>query len=52
MEVNLVKVLVVDDDARLREALEVGLQLQWEDAQIISTADGEAGLDLFFSRPA
>jgi two-component system, OmpR family, KDP operon response regulator KdpE len=43
-----VKVLVVDDDPRLREALEVGLQLQWEDAKVISAADGESGLDLFF----
>src|SRR5215469_14425467 len=44
------KVLVVDDDPRLREALEVGLQLQWEDAQVISAADGETGLDLFFQQ--
>ena len=42
------KVLVVDDDLRLREALEVGLQLQWEDAEVVSAADGESGLDLFF----
>lgn len=42
------KVLVVDDDPRLREALEVGLQLQWEDAEVVSAADGESGLDLFF----
>ena len=41
------KILVVDDDPRLREALEVGLQLQWEDAQVFSAADGEAGLELF-----
>jgi two-component system KDP operon response regulator KdpE len=32
----------------LREALEVGLQLQWEDTQVISAADGEAGLEAFF----
>jgi DNA-binding response OmpR family regulator len=43
------KVLVVDDDSRLREALEVGVQLQWQDAQVISACDGEAGLDLFFT---
>ena len=42
------KVLVVDDDPRLREALEVGLQLQWEDAEVLSAADGEAGLEVFF----
>lgn len=42
------KVLIVDDDARIREALEVGIQLQWEDAHVLAAADGEAGLDLFF----
>ncbi|HEX8968176.1 MAG TPA: response regulator transcription factor [Chloroflexota bacterium] len=42
------KVLVVDDDPRLREALEVGLQLQWQDAQVLVAADGEAGLEQFF----
>src|SRR5918911_4247207 len=42
------KILVVDDDPRLREALEVGLQLQWEDTQVISAGDGEAGLEAFF----
>jgi two-component system, OmpR family, KDP operon response regulator KdpE len=42
------KVLVIDDDPRLREALEIGLQLQWEDAQVRVAADGEEGLDLFF----
>jgi len=42
------KVLVVDDDPRLREALEVGVQLQWEDAQVITATDGESGLNRFF----
>lgn len=42
------KILVVDDDPRLREALEVGLQLQWEDAKVVSAGDGESGVDLFF----
>ena len=44
------KVLVVDDDSRIREALEVGIQLQWEDAHVLAAADGEAGLDLFFEQ--
>ena len=39
------KILAVDDDPRIREALEVGLQLQWQDAQVFSAGDGEAGLD-------
>jgi two-component system, OmpR family, KDP operon response regulator KdpE len=42
------KVLVVDDDTRIREALEVGLELQWDDAHVLSASDGEAGLELFF----
>jgi two-component system KDP operon response regulator KdpE len=41
------KVLIIDDDPRLREALEVALQLQWPDAQVLTTADGEAGLERF-----
>jgi len=28
--------LVIDDDPRLREALEVGIQLHWEDAQVLA----------------
>jgi DNA-binding response OmpR family regulator len=43
------KVLVVDDDQRLREALEVGVQLQWQDAQVLTASDGESGLDCFFN---
>jgi len=42
------KVLVVDDDARIRDALEIGLQLQWQDAHVYCASDGEAGLDVFF----
>ncbi len=43
------KLLVVDDDPHIREALEVGIQLQWEDAQVITAPDGETGLDAFFN---
>jgi two-component system KDP operon response regulator KdpE len=43
------KILVVDDDSRIRDALEVGMHLQWEDAEVLTAADGEAGLDAFFS---
>jgi two-component system KDP operon response regulator KdpE len=43
-----VKILVVDDDARLREALSVGLQLQWEDAEVLTAEDGETGLRMFY----
>jgi two-component system KDP operon response regulator KdpE len=43
------KLLVIDDDQRIREALEVGLQLQWQDARVLTAATGEAGLDVFFN---
>jgi two-component system KDP operon response regulator KdpE len=42
------KVLVIDDDERVRDALEIGIQLQWQDAQVLTAADGETGLNLFF----
>src|SRR5947207_10176714 len=42
------KLLVIDDDQRIRDALEIGLQLQWQDAKVLTAADGEAGLDMFF----
>src|ERR671932_428149 len=43
------KLLVVDDDPHLLDALQVGAQLQWEDAHVLTARDGEAGLELFFS---
>jgi DNA-binding response OmpR family regulator len=43
------KVLVIDDDQRIRDALEIGLQLQWQDAKVLTAADGETGLDMFFN---
>jgi two-component system KDP operon response regulator KdpE len=43
------KVLVIDDDAKVRDALEIGIQLQWEDAQVLTAADGEVGLERFFN---
>src|SRR5690242_3196172 len=42
------KILVVDDDPRLREALELGIQMQWQDAHVMTAADGEEGLRQFF----
>jgi two-component system KDP operon response regulator KdpE len=44
------KLLVIDNDPRLRDALEVGVQLQWQDAQVITASDGETGLDMFFEQ--
>lgn len=42
------KILVVDDDARIRDALTVGLQLQWEDAKVLAADNGETALQMFF----
>jgi len=44
------KILVIDDDARVREALVIGLQLQWDDAEVIEAGDGEAGLRVFLEQ--
>jgi CheY-like chemotaxis protein len=41
-----------DDDPRLREALEFGISLQWEDAQVVTAADGEEGLQRFVEHEA
>lgn len=43
------KVLVIDDDPHVRDALEVGIQLQWQDAQVICAENGEVGIDRFFT---
>jgi two-component system KDP operon response regulator KdpE len=43
------KVLIADDDERVRDALEIGICLQFEDARVVSAADGEAALDKFFN---
>ena len=42
------KFLIADDDPRIREALVTGLQLQWQDAETVEAADGEAALSQFF----
>jgi two-component system, OmpR family, KDP operon response regulator KdpE len=42
------KILVVDDDPHILEALTVGIQLQWQDSTVVGAADGEAGLEAFF----
>jgi two-component system, OmpR family, KDP operon response regulator KdpE len=44
------KILVVDDDPYILDALTVGLALQWPDCEVIAGRDGEEGLDLFFER--
>ena len=42
------KILVVDDDPLILDALTVGLTLQWQDAEVIPAEDGEAGLSAFY----
>lgn len=42
------KILVVDDDPHILDALTVGLTLQWQGVEVIAAADGEAGLGAFF----
>ncbi|HEX8967324.1 MAG TPA: response regulator transcription factor [Chloroflexota bacterium] len=41
------KLLIVDDDPGLLEALETGLTLQWQDVAVITATDGESGLRAF-----
>ncbi len=42
------KILVVDDDPHILEAVPIGFQLQWQDAEVIPAADGDAGLRAYF----
>ena len=42
------KILIVDDDDDLLEAVGLGMQLQWQGADVVTAADGEAGLEAFF----
>jgi two-component system KDP operon response regulator KdpE len=41
------KFLIVDDDTMIVEAVTIGLQFQWQDAQVESAPDGEEGLRRF-----
>ena len=44
------KILTIDDDASVRQALSVGLQLQWQDLEVLEAADGETGPEAFFKQ--
>ena len=44
------RILVVDDDPHILEALTVSLQLGWPGAEIVAAGDGEAGLAAFYDR--
>ena len=41
------KVVVVDNDRRFREAIQISLQMQWQDAEVLTADDGESGIRLF-----
>ena len=41
------KILIVDDDRSIVEAVAIGLELQWPDVQVVSAPDGEKGLEVF-----
>jgi DNA-binding response OmpR family regulator len=40
-------ILVVDDDPQIVDALTVGFQLQWPEAEVIQAQDGQQALDAF-----
>jgi DNA-binding response OmpR family regulator len=42
------KILIVDNDSPTVDALTVGLQLQWQDCEIVTAAGGDAGEQAFF----
>jgi DNA-binding response OmpR family regulator len=42
------KILLVHDDPHILDALSVGLQLQWQDCEVVTATDGEAGEQAFF----
>ncbi len=41
------KILIVDDEPSIVEAITIGLELQWEDVHVISAPDGETGWQKF-----
>src|SRR5438045_970299 len=41
------KILIVDEDPGMIEAITIGLQLQGHEVEVISAPNGEAGLDRF-----
>jgi DNA-binding response OmpR family regulator len=43
------KLLVVDDDPQILDALTVGFQFQWPESKVIAAQDGEDGLEAFYA---
>ena len=44
------KILVVDDDPQILDAVTIGFQLQWQDATVIPATDGQMGLQRFYEQ--
>src|SRR5713226_5949366 len=42
------KILVVDDDPQILDAVTVGFQLQWQDCTVLPATDGDKGLEAFY----
>ncbi|MFL5735227.1 MAG: response regulator transcription factor [Chloroflexia bacterium] len=42
--------LIVDDDKSIVEAVTIGLQFQWQDAEVYSAQDGDQGLKMFLDQ--
>ena len=42
------KILVIDDDKNIVEAIQIGFQLQWQEVEVVSANDGEQGLKMFY----
>jgi two-component system KDP operon response regulator KdpE len=43
-----VKVLLIDDDPEILDAVTVGLHFEWRDSNVLTATSGEEGLRLFF----
>lgn len=44
------KILVVDDDKNVVEAITIGFQLQWQDVTVLTASDGDKGLTMFYDQ--
>jgi DNA-binding response OmpR family regulator len=42
------KILIVDDDKNIVEAIEIGFQLQWQEVEVLTAPDGDKGLEMFY----
>jgi DNA-binding response OmpR family regulator len=42
------KILIVDDDPHILDAVSVGFQFQWQDSTVITASDGDLGLQAFY----